>query len=177
MYGELVYVCVAQLRGRTTYFLWHSDPDSPEPDGVLLDGESRIPAFATEAAARSYAVAQGRAVAADPPSAYDLDRVAAWCDEPTQIALDYAALLDTWNLYTDLGPVLGSATNLFAHSEQRANALYEKLFLGNNLPSMTPAGEHYTPTWTTPELLHLSRILRLGFEEFARRLRVAEQAG
>lgn len=173
MYRELMYVCVARVRGRTVYFLWHSDPDSPEPDGVLLDGESRIPAFATEAAARSYTAAQGLAVAAEPPSEYDLDRVAAWCDEPTQTALDCAVLLDTWNLYTDLGPVLGGATNIFVHSEQRANALYEKLFLGNNLPSMTPAGEHYTPTWTTPELLHLSRILRLGFEEFAGRLRVA----
>ena len=51
-----------------------------------------------------------------------------------------------------------------------AGAAYEKLFFGNNLPAVTPAGASYTPLWDVAELARLSHTLRLGLTEFAARL-------
>ena len=41
---------------------------------------------------------------------------------------------------------------------------YEKLFFGNNLPAMTPLGEHYTPARTDEELDDIRRHVVLGFD-------------
>jgi hypothetical protein len=43
-----------------------------------------------------------------------------------------------------------------------AEKIYDKLFFGNNLPAITPAGVSYEPVWSHDEIETLSRIYRLG---------------
>ena len=167
----LAYVCAAVLPESTLYFLWLSNGD--EPDSVLVDRDGRVPAFTEETSARDHGARCGYAVAADAPVHYDLARVSAWCEAPDAATLDCVLLLNTWNLLADLGPQTLGVTSLFGYQERRANSLYDRLFFGNNLPSITPAGAHYTPEWDTGELNALSAILRRGVAEFAARLHVA----
>lgn len=76
-------------------------------------------------------------------------------------------LLNVWNLITDLP---GHAT-LFDHADARATAIYDKLFWGCNVPAMTPAGEHFTPSWSSSELAALKHLLLLSIAELRARLR------
>ena len=171
MQARTAYLCLARLPGGASYVLWASNPrDDAAPDGVVLDGDGRVPAFASESAARGYAAACELAVAPDAPHVYDLERAAAWCDAPGAAPVDCEVLLNAWNLFTDLGPVPAGVVSLFGRSERAAGRLYDKLFYGNNLAGVTPAGERYTPEWDAAELVELSTILRRGLLEFTSRL-------
>jgi hypothetical protein len=48
-----------------------------------------------------------------------------------------------------------------------AQTIYEKVFYANNLPTITPSGEHYEPEWSGWELEEMSRIFRLVSPSFA----------
>jgi hypothetical protein len=100
------------------------------------------------------------------PVHYDLDAIRAWSESDSQV-VDCDQVLTAWNLFGDL-PHEG---NLFAGADRRANQIYEKLFLGCNLPAITPAGEHYVPTWSVSEIVDLKHLVRLGIAEFRARLR------
>lgn len=51
--------------------------------------------------------------------------------------------------------------------EDKANFdIYEKLFWGNNLPTVTPAGKTYVPVWTQNELERLRSVMAYGIDNF-----------
>lgn len=165
------YICIARLGGASHYFLWQTDLEMDRLDRVVVDDDGgRIASFATENEARAHATARGGPAATEPPAVYDLDRIAAWCDHPTEVTLDREAVLNAWNLFSDLGDPAPGVTNAFRFAASSAGASYEKLFFSTNLPAMTPAGSSYTPLWSAAELDRLSQALRLGLEEFASRL-------
>ena len=66
---------------------------------------------------------------------------------------------------------LPGGENLFRAADTRALSLYDKLFRGCNLPSLTPPGEDYEPVWTVPETTALKQVLLLGLAEFRARVR------
>jgi hypothetical protein len=164
------YICLARLGGASHYFLWQTDLETDRLDRVVVDDGGRIASFATEIEARTHANARGEPAATEPPVVYDLDRLAAWCDHPAEVTLDCEAILDVWNLFSDLGDPAPAVTNAFRFAASSAGASYEKLLFGTNLPAMTPAGSSYTPLWSAAELDRLSQTLRLGLQEFASRL-------
>ena len=43
-----------------------------------------------------------------------------------------------------------------------AQVIYDKLFWGCNLPSMTPPGMHYEPTWSPEEITTVVEVLHSG---------------
>lgn len=43
-----------------------------------------------------------------------------------------------------------------------ANRVYDKLFWGLNLPSVTPAGGHYVPLWSRREIRKLHQVITAG---------------
>ena len=57
-------------------------------------------------------------------------------------------LLEAWNLYGDIARNLDAT---FDDDGEEAQRCYDKLFYGNNLPSITPAGERYRPYFTDDE--------------------------
>jgi hypothetical protein len=153
------YLCVARLDGIDRVFFWESDNEGN--DRVALDDEGFVRAFPSETVAREASHASS-----EEPSVYDLDSIAAWCRSSDEVA-DCRALLNAWNLFGDLP----RGENLFAAADVRANQLYEKLFMGCNLPSITPPGEEYVPSWTASEVATLKRLLLLGLAELRARLR------
>src|SRR5262249_49752162 len=50
-------------------------------------------------------------------------------------------------------------------TSRREQKIYNKLFLANNLPAVTPPGEHYGPEWMQEEIEAMARVYRLGLAE------------
>jgi hypothetical protein len=158
------YLCIARVNGADRVFLWEGE--DPGPARVVLDEEGFIRSFTTSTAARDAAAAQGWDVSSEDPAVYDLDGIERWCQSSADVR-DCSELLNAWNLFVDLP----SDETLFPAADARALGVYDKLFGGCNLPSMTPPGEHYDPAWTLAETAALKQVLLLGLAEFRARLR------
>jgi hypothetical protein len=133
---------------------------------VVVDDKGFVLSFSSVAAAMEAARASGWNVDSEEPSAYDVDGIEQWCRSDAGVR-DCNELLNVWNLLVDLP----GGENLFRAADARARGLYDKLFRACNLPSMTPAGEHYEPVWTASETAALKHLLLLGMAEFRARLR------
>jgi hypothetical protein len=145
--SETWYPLALKTGGRALFLLWASDDHGL--DRVLADG-GRAVSFAGEGAAREYALGEHLALA--PKHEYelllnDLDGAVRWLDGDAEP--DCGLLLSIWNLAGDV------ARGVNASFEDRGEVLdkvYDKLFFGSNLPSMTPPGQRYQPEWTEEEL-------------------------
>jgi len=166
------FVCAFTWQGDRSFFLWHGDADvdtSACSDSVEIDESGHILTFASVTTCRHYTEDHSYDLVSDPVLHYDFDALVRWCGAPSASTLDLSATLDAWNLFGDC-PAETDVTNLFRTWDGWSGALYEKLFFAQNLPSVTPPGEHYSPTWSIDELQNLARVLRLGLAEFTTRL-------
>lgn len=165
LFERLCYPTILRIDGTDRVVFWESGSDDGT-DRVELDAAGFVITFPSEPAAREAAVAEGRALSSEEAPTYDFDAIDAWCRSSEGVR-DCSELLDAWNLLVDLP----RGENLFASADARATEIYDKLFLGCNLPSITPIGEHYVPTWSTSELAALKHLLLLGLAELRARLR------
>lgn len=81
---------------------------------------------------------------------------------------DMSAVLDAWN---SLSEVMAGLSAPMAFNGKLQNKVYEKLFWGLNLPSVTPPGESYHPTWTRRERRKMFKILDATSRRLASLLR------
>jgi len=140
--------------GANRFFVWYSG----EPDGVLLSSPpARLALFSDLPAVARYAAQQRLKLESEAPAFYDFDRLAEWLSQPTHEP-DCQFLLDAWNMLGDIASSLGA--RLVEPAE--ANGVYDKLFWGSNLPSMTPPGEHFEPSWSENEIATLTSVLSAG---------------
>lgn len=155
------YCCQACLLGKAFFFIWYSD----DIDGVVLNDAGKIATFASEAAAMRYAERSGyQLLEQTEPPYYDFDKIAHWAASPAPEKIDCQEFLDTWNLLND---ILGNRVepSVFNAHNGGSDHCYNKLFWGNNLPSVTPEGEHYTPAWSNEEVLELAQLFATGIED------------
>jgi hypothetical protein len=68
-------------------------------------------------------------------------------------------LLNAWNL---LGDIARSVNASLDDRRPEADKCYDKLFYGNNLPSITPPGEYYSPYFDDHEQRVIGEILDRG---------------
>jgi hypothetical protein len=74
-------------------------------------------------------------------------------------------MLAAWNLFADVAISVENRGLAFKHIDsQLPKTIYEKLFWGSNLPSMTPEGAHYDPGWSLDEIHSLAEILGSGLQ-------------
>lgn len=131
---------------------------------LLLDAAGRIAFYSTIAELVEQAELLHLPLQAEPPPLYDLDRLTVQLATLRPSTIDCALLLDSWNLFTDAGASL--RWSRFDPKSSRTQKLYEKLFWSNNLPAMTPVGEHYRPSWSVREVRQLRIILSDGLRLF-----------
>jgi hypothetical protein len=162
MSDTVVYLCIARLGGTDRIFLWES---GDAPDRIVVNDVGLIPTFPSEDAAREAGQSGERVVSSERPPLYDFDAIQGWCESNADV-LDCSALMNAWNMLGDLP----HRESLFTGADTRANHIYEKLFIGCNLPAVTPPGEHFAPTWSASETADLKRLLLLGLAEFRARV-------
>lgn len=68
-------------------------------------------------------------------------------------------LLNGWNFIEDLLNTFNLDQEKIRLKSLVLNTAYEKLFYGNNLPSITPEGKLYTPIWLREEILAMKNEL------------------
>jgi hypothetical protein len=135
--------CIFSLDGQDRHFLWYAG----DPDGVVIDAAGDMATFVSEDALLAFGATEGITWPLDFTVSYDFDAVAAWAAKPDPEAIDCIMMLNAWNMFGDI-----AATFSCKLLEPRgACAVYDKLFWGNNLPTMTPLGEHYVPAWSHEE--------------------------
>jgi hypothetical protein len=153
-----------RLDGATWYLLWaSSDEDTGLDDRftsrVYSDGRTAV-TFADSRELQAYSTAHSLELAREPEgTVVDFDAAAEWA--ASDQTPDPVLLLACWNLCVDVAAGTGRPL------QDRSPALdpvYDKLFFGNNLPSMTPPGEHFEPSWSADELATLRTFMRDAIE-------------
>jgi len=168
-----VFVIDCKIHGRQVHLLWLSE--AADSDHLLMAG-SKIRCFSSEAEARNFALANFRNVSPDAPFDYDFDAIILWCADDLDANVNCEQVLNAWNLLTDI-PRKPSIPSAFVDAERQQSMLYDKLFWGSNLPSMTPEGKHFEPSWSQQEVQVLKGLLASGITEFQLLLAVPTKAG
>lgn len=152
------YTCWYRLDGHDRYLIWYTN----DVDGVCLRN-GKIPVFTEPSALMKYAASNGIKMQAEEPGLHDLDVVVRWLQNPTGKTVECPSFNAAWNLFAD---VSRSAKCDFDQDQTRTKKVYEKLFCGLNLPSVTPEGKEYEPIWTKKEVALLHEVLAHGLQMF-----------
>jgi hypothetical protein len=153
--SETWYPLALKVGGRTLFLLWVSDDWAVNR---VLARDGRVVSFSDEESARQYALAENLTLAPkEELRLHDLDSAVSWLEVDTEP--DCRILLAIWNL---AGDVARSVNEPFEDRGEVLDDVYNKLFFGNNLPSMTPPGKQYHPEWTEGELRLLRATIQIA---------------
>ena len=155
------YLLWYRLDGSDSYLIWYSN----ENDGVFVDEVGIVPSFNSTESLLRYAEVHGISVDAGEPILLNLDVLRKWLKETDVQLIDPSSFNDAWNLFAD---VAHSTKSSFDTDQELTRKIYDKLFWGCNLPSVTPEGEQYHPAWTKRELKIMGEVLRAGLQMFRR---------
>lgn len=166
-----------RLDGQRRFFLRYDG--GAYPDGVFVDHRLQIQTFHSIEDALAFARSRGLSMYdADPPvqmlngrpAMIDLDVITRWLHSPSGASLDCIAILDALNLFEDVSLTLAAA---FSIKDPILDGVYDKLFWGSNLPTMTPDGDHYVPSWDEDEVRRLAEALARGLAIFRAHVKLA----
>jgi hypothetical protein len=154
-YFPLLY----RLQHTENYLLWISD----DKDSVAVDADGFVPSFRTFALLQEFVERKHYRLETEEPKLHDLDLIAiSWTDT----SVNCEAALAAWNLFSDVSASVPELNHNFRSLDSQCPLIYDKLFWGNNLPSMTPEGERYLPEWSAHELHSLAQIMASGLDLF-----------
>jgi hypothetical protein len=156
-YFPLLY----RLDSAERYLIWMSN----EHDSVVVDADGLVPSFGNITALRQFAEINDYSLETEEPVLHDLDWAVGW-RIPQTVPVDCVKALEAWNLFDDIAASIPSRGDGFESFKSQYSEIYDKLFWGNNLPSMTPEGERYVPEWSRDELQSLSRVMTAGLNLF-----------
>lgn len=155
---RLYFAFCMRMNGSNTFVIWYQ----AESDGFLRKPDNRlVAAFSIECLADA-ASRIGVTLAADQIIDYDFDRLRVWCQHPSAENVECPAFLDAWNCFDDLAGLRLNPDSAYAKLSRNAGPTYDKLFWGNNLPSVTPPGELFTPSWEADELETIRQVMEAG---------------
>ena len=164
---NLYYPLWYRLDNQNRYLIWTNEVDAQgDMDGVFVDSNRKIPVFNSMNALLSYAQSQGIAFEDGELNLHNLDVVKRWlkvrrskAQGPT--AIDCNEFLAAWNLLADISRSIDGG---FDTDCDRTKKIYFKIFYGNNLPAITPKGEHYIPLWSNREKRIIREIMAQGLK-------------
>jgi hypothetical protein len=89
--------------------------------------------------------------------------------------VDCPVFLNAWNFFDDLAGLHDTPDTPYARLSHEAARSYDKLFWGCNLPSVTPVGEHFDPSWRPEELAEIRAVMEAGQALLAAELKPRHQ--
>ncbi|WP_410555425.1 hypothetical protein [Arthrobacter globiformis] len=149
-----------QFQGQRLGLVWQTDDeagDEGETDGVLAYN-GQIVWARTEEEFSELASLHNLTLEAGNEEPQNLDGIEELLQLPASDDT-CAQLLNAWNL---LGDIARSVNASLDDRGSEADKCYDKLFYGNNLPSITPPGEHYSPYFDDHEQRVITEILDRG---------------
>jgi hypothetical protein len=167
---QLYFPCQVRMKGADTFLLWYQD----ERDGFVRHPSGQLLSARSLENLASIAAEIGLSLVPDEPVHYDFDQLQEWCDRIRAEGVDCPAFLNAWNFFDDLARLHDDRESHYAKLSQRAAQRYDKLFWGNNLPSMTPPGERFTPIWSAEELEDIHLVMEAGLRLIGAELALVE---
>ena len=152
------------LDAREAYLIWIGDDDQ---DSVMTNKNGKVVCYLNSVTLLKDANKSGLVIEPEPSMLLDLDRLSTWLQMKNVQVVDCEMLLNAWNLFQDVATSINVA---FDTDRKITNKIYEKLFFGNNLPTITPKGKKYQPTWTMQELKVIRKVLSNGLALFRENL-------
>jgi len=158
---RLSYPVWIRFNGCDRALIWQTDDGTQvtdeDTDGVLvLDG--KIVTAPTSEALTTVAARHGLELEDSDGGVQVLDDVEELLELPATEET-CAQVLDAWNLFADIARSVSATLNDTGDEWQKC---YDKLFFGNNLPSVTPVGEHYRPYFTAEEQRRIRDVFIRG---------------
>ena len=147
-YFPLLY----RLQGEKSYLIWISN----EQDSVAVDSDGFVVSFPYLTSLRQYADLKRYRPETEEPVFHDLDWVATWNMRPGEPA-NCGEALAAWNLFSDVSASIPSRGVAFKTLDSQFPFIYDKLFWGNNLPSVTPEANSTSPNGRSTRSVHWSR--------------------
>ncbi|MDQ0276593.1 hypothetical protein QO003_000896 [Arthrobacter silviterrae] len=150
-----------QFRGQALGLVWQTDDATQEvegdTDGVLVDNGRVVVVHAPE----DFSVVAGRyglRLEKDNDEVQNLDGLERLLDLPASDDI-CTQVLNAWNLLDDIARSVGRTPD---PRSPEVDTCYDKLFWGNNLESVTPDGEHYSPYFSDEERRLIADVLDRG---------------
>lgn len=172
MTQDVYYVVCLVADGQRRFVLWKDGGSEPDRY-VTLPRSSGLAMSNTERGLAKLARRHRLPISEQEPHTVDLDamRRALAAMRPGKPISQRTAriLLECWNALEDMArslqvPFEGPT------SKRETQAVYDKLFYGNNLPSITPADLRYQPLFTDRERSLLRSVLRRAWREIGKHL-------
>lgn len=155
------YILPYQLRGELRHLIWiSSKKDTLEVDTSLL-----IPSFSDIKSLQHYARIKGYYIEREKSKLHNLDHIISWLENPAK-PIDCMAVLEAWNLFSDIAITFPRRNSAFRKIDKQFPKIYNKLFMGSNLPAVTPKGTNYKPIWSTSERKTIARLMNDGLDLF-----------
>lgn len=173
MTNRLHYVVCLRTSRQDWYLLWKDG--GSKPDGyVTLPRSSKFLLASTGAGLVKLAAERGIAVSSQIAHMVDMVRMhrALTMLRPGRSLSERMAkfFLESWNALEDMGRSIGASPMPADPTiTDDAQQVYDKLFYGNNLPSVTPAGRSYQVTLTSRELNALRKAMRGAWKDICER--------
>jgi hypothetical protein len=160
------------IKGRRTILVWQTSSEAP--DSFKLDSKGSLVSGKTEQELKKILGAESKKVKWSDVAELNFDKF--W-NSLRNLRLGRASskrtcklLLDGWNFLEDLGQTFGLNKELENLRTPLLNKVYDKLFSGSNLPSMTPEGRSYSPHWSQDEIYSLRKEFKKIWNLFRDRL-------
>ena len=160
------YACQLLLNSVDTFVIWYSDG----LDGFVVTPEGYLVAANSSENLVMIAANLGLKLEHQKITVYDFDSLLAWCQAPASEGVHATMFLNAWNFFDDLTGLQANLESRYVFLSRQASYIYEKLFYGNNLPSITPIGEHYIPSWSNDELIEMRLVFMAGLDHLKKKL-------
>lgn len=161
------YVVLMRLDGANLFAIWTSSPS--KPDSLFTSNQQQLRDFSSRGDLDSFADDNEISIQPDDSPLYDFDAIKNWTAALRRTEIDCVSFLDAWNLLVDIEASLGSELE----EPDGSRTVYEKLFWGNNLPAVTPEGEHYEPEWSEEEAKIMAKVFQSGIETLQNGIAIA----
>lgn len=148
------YPFLFSLYSKDYYCIWYTD----DKDGFLA-GSNRILIFQSQQQLYFYAK-ENNLIFQDDITGLSVDIAVDWLKKESN-NIDCKYFLDFWNIIGDLAYSVHDS--FYGNGENDLIIkVYNKLFYGNNLPSIKGDGEDYYPTWSKEEVDVLILVVKDG---------------
>jgi len=159
------YLAEFRYAERSYFCIWYND----EVDGFYTENDKLIH-FDSLDEAKKYSDEQAITYS-DEVSLDDMVKVQEWVSAGIGGDVDCHLLLVFWNSVHDLAATIKRE---YIGNERVYTHVYEKLFYGNNLPTINTSGREYIPEWTDEEVLDLKQVIGAGILMFAQCFGIVE---